>query len=435
MEPQRLYPYEPFEQISSKHYRYTPEAVGYRLDLSRVWQDKHAIHGRIKLYQASGPEAWACKHFEDANLSTKTFYRSFVETAKEINPSMPWLMWLQAFLLHTTEAIDRPAPLQRVQDIALSRPPADYIPDLVLDGVPNLVWAQGGTGKSWLGAWVALCIASGAPWLSHATRQGNVLYYDWEAGPDAFRRRVEKVARGLGIAVPANLHYRYCTRPLSAMEETFASDIYEHQIQVALLDAMGGAEGERKEFSDSRDGIMGIFALMREHRLTSFLIDHIAGEGLKAPREVMKPYGSIYKLNQARNAWMLTRQPSAEARIIHYALQHKKINEGFLNTTGYDYELDGTTLDVVRFHPAEARSTPSDHEWVTQMDGLLCTRPASVAEIATYTGQKVGTIDQYLRRKARDTGEYEALRDAGKTNLWRLTSGATESEAEPYVPF
>lgn len=425
MEPHRLYPYQPFEQISSKHYRYTPETGGYRLDLSRVWQDKHGIHGRIKIYQGAG-DTWLCKHFEDGNLSTKTFYRNFADTAKEINPSMPWLMWFQAFLLHTTEAIDRPTPLIRVQEIPLTEPTADYIADLVLAGVPNLLWAQGGTGKSWLGAWVALCIATGTPWLGHPARRGNVLYYDWEAGPDAFRRRIDKVARGLGVEVPTNLHYRYCTGALTSMEETFASDLYDHQIEVSLFDAMGGAEGERKEFSDSRDGIMGIFGLLRAHRGTSFLIDHVAGEGLKSPREVAKPYGSVYKLNQARNAWMLHREPSAEARIIQYQLQHKKINEGMLNREGYAYELDGTHLGAIHFHPGIPTEQAGPH-WAAEMDALLCTRPATVTEIMAHTRQAFDAVKKHL---ARHPETYEPLPTPGKATLWRLRGEDAESGRE-----
>lgn len=429
MEPQRLYPYQPFEQISSKHYRYTPETGGYRLDLSRVWQDKHGIHGRIKIYQRGVDGSWLCKHFEDGNLSTKTFYRNFADTAKEISPAMPWLMWFQAFLLQTTEAIDRPTPLIRVQEIPLTEPTADYIADLVLSGVPNLVWAQGGTGKSWLGAWASVCIASGVPWLDHAVRRGNVLYYDWEAGPDAFRRRIDKVARGLGVDVPPNLHYRYCTGALTSMEETFASDLYDHQIQVAVFDAMGGAEGERKEFSDSRDGIMGIFALLRAHRLTSLLIDHVAGEGLKSPREVAKPYGSVYKLNQARNAWMLMREPSAEARIIPYQLQHKKVNEGMLNRDGYAYELDGTRLGAVQFHPRDP-AAPASTSWVPAMDSLLCTRPAGVGDIAGCTQQSVDAVKKYLQRHPET---YEAIPTPGKATLWRLRGDETsESRDVPW---
>ncbi len=429
MEPHRLYPYQPFEQISSKHYRYTPETGGYRLDLSRVWQDKSVIHGRIKIYQRGVNDTWLCKHFEDANLSTRTFYKNFVETAQEIKPGLPWLMWFQAFLLHTIEALDRPTPLQRVQEIPLTEPTGDYIPDLVLAGVPNLLWAQGGTGKSWLAAWVAVCIATGTPWLGHAVRKGNVLYYDWEAGPEAFRRRIEKVARGLGVAVPPNLHYRYCTGALTGMEETLASDIYDHQIHVGLFDAMGGAEGERKEFADSRDGIMGIFTLLRAHRLTSFLIDHVAGEGLKSPREVAKPYGSVYKLNQARNAWMLHREPSAEARIIQYQLQHKKINEGMLNRDGYAYELDGTHLGQVQFHQGTPAEQAGPH-WAAEMDALLCTRPATVTEILAHTRQAFDTVKKYL---ARHPESYEPLPTPGKATLWRLRAGETpESRDVPW---
>jgi hypothetical protein len=430
-EPVRLYPYQPFEQISGRHFRYTPEHSHYRLDLTGMWQDRTGIHGRVKIYAQSEDRQWHCKHFEDGHLSTKVFYDRFLKTAQEINPALPWLMWFQAFLLATVEATDRIEPALRASAIPLVEAPTNYCADLLQAEVPNLLWAQGGTGKSWLAGWLAVCIASGTPWLGHPVRQGPVLYYDWEAGPTVWRRRVNLVARGLGLdGVPDPLHYRYCSRPLAALEETFYQDLHDHHIAAAMFDALGGAEGERKEFSDSRDGIMAVFAILRTARITGLLIDHVAGEGLKTPRDVAKPYGSVYKLNQARNAWMLVREPSSDARIIRYELQHKKVNDGVLNQRGYAYELDGSTLGKVQFHPCEPSQARAPREWVPEMDALLCTRPSTVSDIAAHTRQSVDAIKKYLQRH---TEEYEGIEQPGRATLWRVAPPADPQSRD--VPF
>ena len=54
------------------------------------------------------------------------------------------------------------------------------IDDLIAEGSVNLGLGNSGIGKSPLCYQMALCVASGKPFLGHPVKQGRVLYLDYE---------------------------------------------------------------------------------------------------------------------------------------------------------------------------------------------------------------------------------------------------------------
>ena len=63
--------------------------------------------------------------------------------------------------------------------------PRDYaIKPLLFRGVPNLIWAQGGSGKSWFGLLFCVLVDKGLQAHGIKAKQGRALYLDWEEEPD-----------------------------------------------------------------------------------------------------------------------------------------------------------------------------------------------------------------------------------------------------------
>lgn len=75
-----------------------------------------------------------------------------------------------------------------------SYPPIAY----VVEGIFNekdtvIVAAPTGTGKTWLGVDLGLCIGAGVPYWNRHTAKGKVVYFFWEGGGAAFQKRVRMV--------------------------------------------------------------------------------------------------------------------------------------------------------------------------------------------------------------------------------------------------
>lgn len=79
----------------------------------------------------------------------------------------------------------------------LPEEPEWLIHRLLAEGYLTLLAGMPGVGKSYLSYSMALSIASGAPFLGKAVRQGPVLYFDEENGEDA-HHYVRELLRGMG---------------------------------------------------------------------------------------------------------------------------------------------------------------------------------------------------------------------------------------------
>ena len=61
--------------------------------------------------------------------------------------------------------------------------------------------------KTWLTIMMALCVAHGIPFLGRATTRRRVLYVNLELKPSTFDRRVQAIAKALGITVDRSWFY------------------------------------------------------------------------------------------------------------------------------------------------------------------------------------------------------------------------------------
>ncbi|MEI9940503.1 MAG: AAA family ATPase [Pseudomonadota bacterium] len=82
----------------------------------------------------------------------------------------------------------------------------DYLVDQIIRrGSLTEIESYGGSGKTWLGVSMALCVAAGQAWLGRfPTKPGRAVYLDYENGRYEMRRRAKAVAASLGLERVAN---------------------------------------------------------------------------------------------------------------------------------------------------------------------------------------------------------------------------------------
>jgi hypothetical protein len=69
----------------------------------------------------------------------------------------------------------------------------------VAPGAPTLLAGKGGVGKTMLWQLLAICVATGRPFLGMPVRKARVLHYDNEQGRNVTQRRYQRLAAGLGL--------------------------------------------------------------------------------------------------------------------------------------------------------------------------------------------------------------------------------------------
>jgi hypothetical protein len=105
--------------------------------------------------------------------------------------------------------------------------------------------------------------------------------------------------------------------------------------------------------NDMAEGAIRFFLSLRSLGCTVLAIDHIASEDLKGKGGSKKPFGSVFKVNAARNTFEveLVDSPSGSHRLV---MRHRKTNVGARLDDRY-YELtwgpDSVAIDHVTYTP------------------------------------------------------------------------------------
>lgn len=123
--------------------------------------------------------------------------------------------------MHTDDDAPSAAPISAEVGTIAKSPAADWViltpeeifaplaePDYLIAGIIRAgglleIQAYGGSGKSWLAVNLALCVASGLPWLGMFTvKRCNVACLDYENGRYEMARRFQGCARALRLPMP-----------------------------------------------------------------------------------------------------------------------------------------------------------------------------------------------------------------------------------------
>lgn len=219
------------------------------------------------------------------------------------------------------------------------KPPAREwtIPGLVPEGFLSLLIADGGTGKSFLALYMALCIAVGAPFLKLPVKRGRALYVDYELDLEEQQRRLWRVAAGKGLSVgntllQNRLYYLSPDEPVGtdSFHDQVEEVIDEHGIDVIVLDSLTlGTLGD----ATSQKDIVPILRDLQELP-TLIAIDHVSHSTAQGSAASARAFGSVFKRNIARSSLTL-----AQAEGGGFLLQQEKSNFG-PGETKLSYAMD-----------------------------------------------------------------------------------------------
>jgi hypothetical protein len=226
-----------------------------------------------------------------------------------------------------------------IQEMTSVRTPDNrrwWIPDVLPEGWPCILYGKGGQGKGYLAVYLSLCLSQGRPFLDRPVRQVPVLYLDWEMDRDEFVRKAVEIWTGTFEAIEQeewswpNLYYRRCTLPIADMMAELSDFIYERKIGVVLIDSFGFAvaSGQRstKDVTKSSD-ILSTMALLQQLPATVVIIDH-------EPRGSDNPFGSIYKENATRWIWRVTSEHDPDNPSVLF--QHLEVRKGNIDSKKQD---------------------------------------------------------------------------------------------------
>jgi hypothetical protein len=230
------------------------------------------------------------------------------------------------------------------------------VPKLLLAGETNLLYADGGHGKSWLALALAAAVSTGTalPGGLRPTATLPVLLLDWESDQAEHADRLASYLEGLlGEHVIPRLYYRPMERALADEIATVRTEAARLKAGLVIVDSAAPACGSEPEGSDAAIRLMN--ALRGLAPATRLVLAHVSKASAES-RGLSRAFGSVFMTNLARNAWELRRAEEDGSTDLILAAFHRKSNAGpLLPPLGFRLAFaDGMTT----LHAHDLREAP-----------------------------------------------------------------------------
>lgn len=309
------------------------------------------------------------------------------------------------------------------------------IEGLLAKNKPTLLYADGGTGKSYLALSVAMSITQGVeilPGLPPVDASGGaVLYLDWEADGDDLADRIEAIAR----TVPApdgetwtredfNIEYLRCTVPLVHMQEKIKQKVQDAGVQLVIIDSLHRSiDGDLNDSETPRK----FFQVLRALEVPSLIISHTS-KNPDVENDRARPFGSAYWWNEARSVWELRKEQSAGDEYVDLALINRKSNNwNIAEPIGLRMRSEDMKSDQpkVSYEPITlasqnnslAKAIPVKARIMGLLNGHV--GGLTVKEIADELNEQMDTVRQALRRGA-GSNFIQEIDQSNNTKTWKL---------------
>tara|TARA_R100001530_G_scaffold104276_3_gene72606 strand:+ start:2293 stop:3543 length:1251 start_codon:yes stop_codon:yes gene_type:complete len=258
--------------------------------------------------------------------------RTFRNTISDLNDSAAGRNWKGRLTQATNLALKeyrKGQPVFKLNSMEPPEMPPERITGIAFEGMPTLIYGDGGMGKSTLGVALLTMVQSGIGLTdSFQTVKGNTLVLDFEASWEETWRRNNGIIRGMDLPNDSMIYYRFCASPLAAEVETLRAEIRDKNIDLVLIDSAGPACGGEPEKADAT---LQYFSALRmlsdfDRPVTTITLAHITkGGGGKNG-----PFGSVYWTNLPRNTFELKKSQKKGENYIDLAMHHMKTNIGTL---------------------------------------------------------------------------------------------------------
>jgi len=376
-----FFPEEGIEFIGS----YIKDKDGVFKTELHVYADIPSAGGRVRLHRSHPDllEDWDVKKLIDL-LDEKTsdykqyYWGSLVDKAKDA----------------IIDTYREGEPAEVMDDLDAFEPRIYDIRPMFVKGVANLMWAPGGSAKSYFALLSCVMIDKGLDLMGLRARKGVALYLDWEETNDVFRQRLKAVHEGLGLSPDSGIVYKKMTGSLANNIETVSQIVAKHNVTYMVVDSVGAALGGN---GVDQQVVEDYFAAGNLLGITWVSIDHANRAGETTGNYQI--HGSAFKYARARQVYEFKKVQEHDSGAIEIMIHHRKANDSAIKSPrGYKIAFDSE-----RYYIAEADDYDDRLSRVTFES--LAWGDAS---------------DEFLNRESIGKICHELVKARGESNLTRL---------------
>ena len=351
-------------------FRWDDEEIDARVD--GVHQSQGTTHAEWRITSTFNGNANLIFH-NKVNMLSSQMKKQTGLACKERYPEADWTQIIETICEAVLDRTREGEPARVLAEVTIPDSVGWRLHPLLTEGESTILFAYGGSLKSYLSCMCAVRIAAG-----HDAEPGNVLVLDWESNEVNWKRRLSMVSNGLGVTDPPNIWHRYCSQPLTQEIETIQGMGIDHQIDFYIIDSAAYACGGEPEKAEPT---MNFFRAIRSLRKTTLVIAHQRDDDKST-----RPFGSVYWANSPRSTIQIRKDEEHTASLdgvveVEIALYNRKVNDGRpFKPIGYRVGFFQQVADAytpgdwVRFKRSDIGSNPSlakDLRVVDRIESLL----------------------------------------------------------------
>ena len=208
---------------------------------------------------------------------------------------------------------------------------------MFIKGVGNLMWAPGGSAKSYFALLSCVMVDKGLDLMGLRARKGVALFLDWEETEDVFRERIAAIHRGLGLPLDnSGVIYKKMAGSLADNIEMVSKMVMDLGVTYMVVDNVGAALGGP---SVDQISVENYFAAGNLLGITWVSIDHANRAGETTGN--WQIHGSAFKYARARQVYEFKKVQEYDSGEIEVMVYHRKSNDsGIKSPRGYTVKFD-----------------------------------------------------------------------------------------------
>ncbi len=262
---------------------------------------------------------------------------------------------------------------------------------LVFENHQTLIYAPGGSCKSFLALYLALLVRHGSKQNGLSAVHSPVLYLDWELDAETTGTRLRRLHRGHPELSKELPFYRRCSMPLHEEADLIATEVAQRGVRLVIIDSAIMACGDDLNSTQAPKQLQ---RALRQMRCASIVLSHVAKNS-----EEKTAYGNVFFQNLCRNQYevQIIDRSETSTRI---TLTHRKNNFGpFQPLRGLHFDFSDHACHVASFDPEQEAACQQSLPIPSRIRNLLEDgEPRSAKEIADELDIKQGTIKAVLSK-------------------------------------
>jgi hypothetical protein len=374
---------------------FTWPAQALTLSFTGLRESSEGVHAELSVVSGVLGEI----HWSRINLSSSPAREQLVRKLAQALPGAPWRAILERACRDAAREIRAGEPVVTLLPRRAPDETRYLVPKLLLAGETNLLYADGGHGKSLLALAIGAAVAtqSALPGGLKPSVRVPVMLLDWESYRAEHEDRLARYYEGLDVAEPPQILYRPMARALADEIARIRAEVARHRVGLVIVDSFAPACGAEPEGSDAAIRLMN--ALRSLAPATRLLLAHVSKASAEARTGLTRAFGSVFVMNLARNAWELRRADEDGGSDLVLAAFHRKANAGpLLPPLGFRFQFQGALTTLHAHDIGQAPELAARASLAFRIRTALAAGSRTVADLAETIEASEDSVSRTLRR-------------------------------------